>query len=108
MDTNALRTGANASYAARQISAPACFGAYRLSQVAHKRLTNLYDINLHKLGNLYNLRHTSESEDGDVIVFKKNFHKKLKVKSTETSLLNCAHHDKIAATDFMAVFCLHI
>lgn len=30
-DTSALRTGANASHAARQISAPVCFGAYRLS-----------------------------------------------------------------------------
>lgn len=54
------------------------------------------------------MQHASESQDGDEIVSKKNFHKKLEAKFSGTSLLNCAHHDEIAATDFTAVTCLHI
>lgn len=46
-DTSALRTGANPSYAARQISAPVCFGAYNLSPIIN--VLNLYNINLNKL-----------------------------------------------------------
>lgn len=42
IDTSAVRAGANASYAARLISAPVCFEAHRQeTKLAHKKLKSL-------------------------------------------------------------------